>query len=345
MTFSCSSFSFLGKWLTRLCSALLVTGLTLSSTQTLAAESSDKTDVAIIDPEQPHSPTELQRILNLVLDEIFGSGHSIGNHIITHYAYNTHPLIKNFLIDLYIRKYNVDLSELMQPDPGQYNSLADFFVRQLKPDARTIDTRPNVLISPVDGTVSQSGKIIDGTLLQVKGHTVPLQELFGGDEELTQRFQNGTFATLYLSPSNYHRVHMPYPGSIQESILIPGHLGSVNLTNVQIAKDLYGTNERMVQIFHHEETNTPFAIVWIGAMNIGSIETAWASMNPQTAGPIRMTHNREQIETQALKGQQIGYFNFGSTVILIFPTDHAPKLVTKPGQQFRLGQPIGYFPE
>ncbi|CAM3810387.1 archaetidylserine decarboxylase [Parendozoicomonas haliclonae] len=295
-------------------------------------------------PDYVHPPSVLQTILEKVVDELFASGHSLGNKLVKHYAYSTNKVVKDFLISFYIRKFNVNLSELLDPNPEHYASLADFFIRQLKPDARSLDMTPNALISPVDGTVSQAGPIIEGMLLQVKGKYVPLLELLGGDQELTQRFMGGSFATMYMSPANYHRVHMPLAANIVESIQIPGRLNSVNEMHIETINDLYGTNERLVTVFVNPEVNLPFIMVWVGAMNIGSIETVWTAMNPEIPQSIaRMTYNPEVGNTYAEKGEQIGWFNFGSTIIMLFPADFSPALQVTPGQSFQLGQPIGYF--
>lgn len=224
------------------------------------------------------------------------------------------------VIKWFIGKYNVEMSDAKQPDPAAYRTFNDFFVRELNEDARPINEGIKVISHPADACVSQAGPIKDGALIQAKGHTFDARELLGGDKELAQEFADGDFATLYLSPRDYHRVHMPCDGILRQMIYIPGDLFSVNPFTAENVPNLFARNERVVCIFDTEFG--PLAQVLVGATIVGSIETVWfGTVTPPTGQSIRRwdypVEGKDVIGLK--KGQEMGRFKLGSTVINLFP--------------------------
>ena len=181
--------------------------------------------------------------------------------------------LKNFLIKDFIRRYKVDLSIAKDENIENYPDFNSFFTRKLKNAARPIVAGNNKITSPVDGTISQIGKIKEGSIIQAKNHTYSLKDLLAGREDLTKDFFNGGFATLYLAPKDYHRVHMPVSGTLTETIYIPGKLFSVNQETTNNLENLFALNERLVCIF--ETKSGPFAVILVGAMLVSGIETVW----------------------------------------------------------------------
>lgn len=247
---------------------------------------------------------------------------------------------KNFLIRTFLRHYAVEMSEAAQPDPGVYASFNAFFTRALRDDARPIDTDPHNIVSPVDGTVSEAGQLDSNRLLQAKGRYYTLEELLGGDTALAQRFAGGQFATLYLAPHNYHRIHMPADGKLVSTCHIPGRLFSVNQATAQRVPRLFARNERVVCTFDGEPGR--FAVILVGALFVGSMATVWH-------GDITPTWNRRIRQlpaplapVQLARGEELGRFNMGSTVILLFEKgamNWQPSVAA--GATVRLGAPIG----
>lgn len=205
--------------------------------------------------------------------------------------------VKNAFIKWFIKRYNIDLSEAIESDYQAYSSFSDFFIRALKPNARPISRNPNIVVSPVDGTLSQIGMIHHDTLLQAKGIHYNLKGLVG--PQMSEQFERGNFATIYLAPYNYHRVHMPYAGTFEKMIYIPGKLFSVNPETVDHIPQLFSKNERLVALFKTDLG--PMAVIFVGALLVGGIHT-----HPLTPG------------FNFQKGEELGYFNFGSTVIVLF---------------------------
>lgn len=224
------------------------------------------------------------------------------------------PWLKNWLIQRFIAAYQVDMSEAAEPDPTQYACFNDFFVRALRPDARTPVVSNQLIACPADGAISQIGNIEAGRIFQAKGHSFSVEELLGGDQERAARFHGGHFATIYLSPKDYHRVHMPLGGELEQMTYVPGRLFSVNqLTSEQVPK-LFARNERMVAHFSTEHGQ--MAMVMVGAMIVASIETAWAGL---VTPPLRQLQQRHYPQQVALsQGEEMGRFKLGSTVILLF---------------------------
>ncbi|HKM14750.1 MAG TPA: archaetidylserine decarboxylase [Marinospirillum sp.] len=227
--------------------------------------------------------------------------------------------VKNQLIKLFIKHFNVDMSEALQEEPTAYANFNDFFTRELKPDAREILADPTQLVSPADGAISELGLLQHGQLLQAKGINYSLTRLLGGNLEKAQPFMGGSFATIYLSPSDYHRVHMPLQGRLLETIYVPGKLFSVNQATADNVPDLFARNERLVCFF--ETPAGPMALILVGAMIVAGIETVW---DGQVAPPARQVTLKDFNDPQPVvleKGQEMGRFKLGSTAILVFGPD------------------------
>ncbi|SHO55788.1 archaetidylserine decarboxylase [Vibrio quintilis] len=247
-------------------------------------------------------------------------------------------------IRLFIKQYKVNMDEALHPDPDYYKTFNDFFVRELKPEARPVTSEPSILTYPADACVSQFGPIIDGKLIQAKGHTFSALELLGGDSGLAEKFTDGGFATLYLSPRDYHRVHMPCDGTLQQMIYIPGDLFSVNPLTAENVPNLFARNERLVCIFDTEFG--PMAQVLVGATIVGSIEVTWAgTITPPRGNTIyRWTYPSDGEKAVVLqKGQEMGRFKLGSTVINLFAKDavHFDDMMSK-DIPTRMGAPYAH---
>ncbi|GAB1265735.1 archaetidylserine decarboxylase [Aurantivibrio infirmus] len=230
------------------------------------------------------------------------------------------PLIRLPFIKLFIKIFKVDMSEAIQADASHYPSFNAFFTREIKPELRPLCTETDAIASPADGTISQIGDIDYGNLFQAKGKEFSLTELLGGDEYLSQSFVGGKFATIYLSPKDYHRVHMPYDGQLQKMVHVPGQLFSVNNTTAELVPRLFARNERVVTIF---DTNTgPMAVVLVGAMIVASIETVWAGQITPIRYEVRTTdYPNTTSEVSLAKGEEMGRFKLGSTAIVLFGPD------------------------
>jgi phosphatidylserine decarboxylase len=249
------------------------------------------------------------------------------------------PWWKNFLIRSFLRHYPVRMEEAVQPDASAYASFNDFFTRAQRPEARPVDSRPDSIVSPVDGTVSEAGQMEGERLLQAKGRDYTLTELLGGDEALARHFTGGAFATLYLAPHNYHRIHMPATGRLISTLYVPGRLFSVNGATAQRVPRLFARNERVVCVFEGEAGL--FAVILVGALNVGSMATVWAGdITPARRRKItRLPSPPTPLELE--KGAELGRFNMGSTVILLFEPGKVrwhPRVKT--GAGMRMGEAI-----
>ena len=220
------------------------------------------------------------------------------------------------LIRWFVRRYGVDMSEAANPDPAAYASFNDFFTRALRPDARPLAAA--ALLCPVDGAVSQFGAIEGDRIFQAKGHDYTAQALVGGDAELAARFHGGHFATLYLSPKDYHRIHMPCAGRLLRMIHVPGALFSVNPATARGVPGLFARNERVVCVFEGADA-APFVLVLVGATIVGSMATVWHGVvNPPRSGSLReWSYADRRIELE--RGAEMGRFLLGSTVVMLFP--------------------------
>lgn len=219
------------------------------------------------------------------------------------------PGLKNALIRTFIKRFNVDMREALEPDYRAYATFNDFFTRPLKSGARPLGEG---FISPADGTLSQYGRLAAGELVQAKGHHFSARALLGGGAELADTFTGGSFATVYLSPKDYHRVHMPATGTLRETLYVPGRLFSVNQATANHVPGLFARNERLVCIFDTEDG--PLAVVLVGAMIVAAIETVWAGQITPLAG----TPQRTRLDTPVTleKGAELGRFKLGSTVVM-----------------------------
>jgi phosphatidylserine decarboxylase len=227
------------------------------------------------------------------------------------------PWLKNLFINWFIDRYQVNMDEAADPEPTNYASFNAFFTRQLEAGARPIVAEGNAIASPADGAISQLGTIENGRIFQAKGQNYTLTELLGGDEAIAAPFQDGKFATVYLSPKDYHRVHMPITGTLKTMIYVPGDLFSVNTVTAENVPRLFARNERAVCIFDTEIG--PMAVVLVGAMIVAGIETVWAGQ----VAPIKRSINTQHYFDQQLsislqKGDEMGRFKLGSTAIVLF---------------------------
>lgn len=226
------------------------------------------------------------------------------------------------VIRWFIKQYNVNMDEALHSDPSHFKSFNEFFVRELKEGVRPIAEGETVITHPADACVSQFGPINDGKLIQAKGHDFTAVALLGGDEKLAQEFDEGEFATLYLSPRDYHRVHMPCDGVLRQMIYVPGDLFSVNPLTAENVANLFARNERVVCIFDTEFG--PMAQVLVGATIVGSIELVWAgTITPPRGNTVyRWDYPAQGNKAVMLKkGQEMGRFKLGSTVINLFAKD------------------------
>ncbi|UCE88725.1 MAG: phosphatidylserine decarboxylase [Pseudomonadota bacterium] len=252
------------------------------------------------------------------------------------------PWVKNPLIHWFVRRYGVDMSEAVQSDPSRYANFNSFFTRALKPGARPLADGGGVVTCPVDGTVSAAGMLQRDAVLQAKGHSYSLAALLGGEQH-TANFVDGSFATLYLSPRDYHRIHMPLEGTLREMVHVPGRLFSVNPATVARVPGLFARNERVVTLF--DTAHGPLAVILVGAMFVASIETVWQGViTPPTAGEVRSWQYPDS-SAGALtlaRGAELGRFSMGSTVILLFPAGSADlDAALTSGAQVRMGQALG----
>lgn len=224
------------------------------------------------------------------------------------------------VIRWFVRRYGVDLSEAVEPDPAAYATFNQFFTRALKPGIRPMPDDTAVWVSPCDGRVSQLGAIQSGNLLQAKGRDYTVQRLLGGDTALARRFDQGQFATIYLSPGDYHRVHMPCDGELREMIHVPGRLFSVSPVTVRQVPEIFARNERLVCLF--DTAHGPMALVLVGAINVAAIETVWAGIVTPPAGVEvnRWSYGGQTgMNIHLSRGQEMGRFNMGSTVVMLMP--------------------------
>lgn len=256
-------------------------------------------------------------------------------------ARSERPWVRNAFLRIFLNGYDVNMAEAVQPDPFAYRSFNDFFTRALRSDARPIAADPSLIVSPVDGTVSQIGEIEDGSILQAKGHRYSLRELLAGEEEALAAYRNGSFACIYLAPYNYHRIHVPYAGRIKGNVYVPGDLFSVNAATARAVPRVFARNERLICDF-----DTPLgrmAVILVGALFVGSIETVHCGeVNPpprRRKSPLRIDAG---IGRRFARGEELGRFNMGSTVVLLFQRGRmAWDEKLGPDTTVQLGRPIG----
>ena len=246
------------------------------------------------------------------------------------------------LVRWFVAKYGVDMSEAVVSDIASYASFNDFFTRALKPGARPIAEAD--LICPVDGTISQFGRIERDQIVQAKGHRYSTTALVGGDVDLAQRFHDGSFATLYLSPKDYHRIHMPCDGTLTRMIHVPGALFSVNPVTARGVPGLFARNERVVCVFDSPGVGS-FVLTLVGATIVGSMATVWhGPVNASRVPRVREWHYADG-SIRLKQGEEMGRFMLGSTVVLLFPrSDLAFNPAWAPGGPVRLGEVMARLP-
>ena len=231
-------------------------------------------------------------------------------------ASTDNALVKNTFIKWFVKRYKVDMSLAAEENPLAYACFNDFFTRALKPGARPIDSAADSIVCPADGAISQLGNIVDGRIFQAKGQDYTTLELLGGDETLAAEFAGGTFATVYLSPRDYHRVHMPYGGKLRSMVSIPGELFSVNTVTAENVPRLFARNERAVAIF--DTDIGPMAVVLVGAMIVAGIETVWDGQIAPFASREIATSLYPYQNIHLNKGDEMGRFKLGSTAVILF---------------------------
>ncbi len=250
--------------------------------------------------------------------------------------------LKSALIGSFVRHFRPDMREALEGDPHSYPTFNAFFTRALRPHARPCAPDPLALASPVDGTISQIGALDGSRIVQAKGHDYSVEALLAGAAERARRFAGGSFATLYLAPYNYHRIHMPLEGELRAAWFIPGRLFSVNATTAAAVPGLFARNERVVLLF--QSGPLEWALVMVGALFVGSMSTVWhGDVAPRAArGVSELPVTGEHAPLRLARGAELGRFNMGSTVILLLP----PRAVDwsadiGAGQVIRVGQTLG----
>lgn len=265
--------------------------------------------------------------------------HRLLSHMVRRLTRCRLPWIKNLLIGAFSGRFDINLQEATEADPYAYPDFNSFFTRALRADARSQPADPLAIACPVDGTVSAAGRVETGRLLQAKGIDYPVAALLG-DDRRAGIFTGGSFATIYLSPRDYHRIHMPCDGRLTATSYIPGRLFSVAPHTTRAIPGLFTRNERLVALF--DSDYGPFAVIMVGAIFVSCMETAWSGIvNPTLLSQPQHTDFAGDAVTLA-RGDEMGRFNMGSTVILLFAADMA-RLSTGllPGNRLRLGEPLG----
>jgi phosphatidylserine decarboxylase len=273
-----------------------------------------------------------------------GLQYILPKHLLTAFIWRVarirHVATKNFLITRFVSLYKVDIEEVKLKVPDDFASFNEFFVRELQDGAREIDGKPDSIVSPVDGTVSVAERIRDNSLIQAKGIDYSLGDLIATDLEQADAYVNGSFATIYLAPYNYHRVHSPFDGELLAARYVPGDLFSVNQATVARVDGLFRRNERLVM--HFKTAFGPAVLIFVGALNVGSISTPWTGeLRPRKAGVVDVL-DLAKAPRKLSKGDLLGWFNMGSTVIVLLP----PGVCAwdgdlQPGAAVRLGDAIG----
>jgi phosphatidylserine decarboxylase len=288
-----------------------------------------------------------QRVPEIGLgDRLFAAlQYVLPKHLLTRIVYglarSENPRVRNTLLRAFLRGYDVNMAEALESNAFAYRSFNAFFTRALKPDARPIDPDPRHVVSPVDGALSQCGELEGDLLLQAKGHYYSLEELLAGDMEAVEAYRGGRFACIYLAPFNYHRIHMPCAASLRSNLYVPGELFSVNASTARAVPRVFARNERLICDFDTEHGR--MAVILVGALFVGSIETVHCGeVNPPPRARTRPRPIDGGRGRRFAKGDELGRFNMGSTVVLLFQKDRiewAPALV--PQAALQLGRAIG----
>ena len=246
------------------------------------------------------------------------------------------------MIRWFVERYGVDMDEAEESEIGYYQTFNEFFTRPLKYGIRPIATGNDTLACPCDGIVSQAGAIRSGAIVQAKGRGYSVLELLGGDKELARQFADGRFATIYLSPRHYHRLHMPLDANLEKMIHVPGRLFSVADWTVREIPRLFARNERLACCF--DSAAGPFVMVLVGAVNVSAIETVWSGLVIPPRGRKISEYDYSHTRKEISKGEEMGRFNMGSTLILLTGSnvEWLPHLAA--GREVRMGESIGHFP-
>jgi len=248
------------------------------------------------------------------------------------------PLVQP-AIRAFVQHFKVDMDEAADASPAGYTTFNAFFTRALKPELRPLAEGDEVVACPVDGTISQLGRIEDGRIFQAKGHEFSLVELLGGDLSRADAFRNGQFATIYLSPRDYHRIHMPLAGTLKQMVHVPGRLFSVNPVTVERVPRLFARNERVAALFNTEVGS--MGLVLVGAMNVAAIETAWSGLvTPPHGHEIGVWNYGKHVSVHLPRGEEMGRFNMGSTVILLLPEAMSFRPDLAAGKTVRMGESL-----
>ena len=266
----------------------------------------------------------------------------IPHHLVSRFTYiitRTHHPLTHYLIKLYIKIFKINISECEEENIEKYNTFCDFFTRKLKKGVHVIDKNNKSVVSSCDGRILQFGKIEDKSILQVKGIKTSIQSLLCNDKELSSIYSKGSFLTIYLPPKDYHRVHSPANGKLMKTLHVPGRLFSVADHAVECIKDLYAKNERLVCHFKDDSIN--FSVIFVGAINVSSIETQWKGevSPPMPKKLISTKYGNKNIVIN--KGDEVGMFKSGSTVVLLFTENVRLSDKIKVNQAIRVGQKIG----
>lgn len=251
-----------------------------------------------------------------------------------------HAPTKDFLITRFISLFDVDIKDVKLEVPSGFTTFNEFFVRELSDDARPVDASNDSIVSPVDGTVSIADRIQKDSIIQAKGLDYSLDDLLATDLEEAAAYIDGTFATIYLAPYNYHRIHAPLDGNLVAARYVPGALFSVNAATVSRVPGLFRRNERL--IMHFDTERGPAAVIFVGALNVGSISTPWSGeIRPRKQGVVEQL-DISRYPTTVKKGDLLGWFNMGSTVILLLPADTCEwNEDMRAGETVRVGEAIG----
>ncbi|MGV6859752.1 MAG: archaetidylserine decarboxylase [bacterium] len=249
--------------------------------------------------------------------------------------------ISQFLIRQYAKAFKVDMAQAAEPDLRSYPSLNAFFTRALADDARPMPESPEAIACPADGILSESAKIEDHSLIQAKGHHYDLHRLLGGYRELSSPFVDGDFATVYLSPRDYHRMHMPCDATLTDMIYVPGRLFSVSLMTTRNIPEIFTRNERVICLF--DTAKGRMALVLVGAINVAAIETVWAGLiTPPPGKDIHHTHYEKPIVFK--RGMEMGRFNMGSTIVMLTEKGAVQwGEAVKPGTPVKVGDELGHW--
>ena len=249
------------------------------------------------------------------------------------------------IIAWFVAKYGVNMAEAANPDIASYASFNDFFTRALRPGARPLADAQ--LVCPVDGSISQFGRIARDQIFQAKGHSYSTTALLAGEAKLAAQFEDGHFATLYLSPRDYHRIHMPCDGVLKRMLYVPGELFSVNPATARGVPGLFARNERVVCVFENAQGSTPFqfVLVLVGATVVGSMATVWHGVVNPPRIPALCQWRYPNPKVELKQGEEMGRFLLGSTVVMLFPKgDLSFNPAWAPGRDIRLGEAMANFP-